>query len=265
MKDHTNQMMNFTINDIEKYANEIIQGTACTLEHIRDVNDWKSKPESLTFVGKDIPDLGIVDYCHRLQKYFRCSPSVSLGALIYIDRFVNCSDVTINRLTIHRLLIVAFTISVKYFEDLHFSNSYYAQVGGVDLKELNRLEAFMLSAMQFNLHISETEFQQYFSELAMHPQMCPSCRGVQVSSGKDESGKTEAPCKESGKESGYKDCRKDSHTEHEKEEESDCNFAKKYKGMDYDHDGSLVLPNSDYKIDSDVFNYADMMNMATAS
>lgn len=163
---------------LDKYVKEIIQGTACTLSHIQDVNDWNNKvPVPRMFVGKDVPDLPILDYCERLQKYFRCSPTVYLAALIYIDRFVNCSKVTINKLTIHRLLVVSFIIAVKYWEDLHYSNSYYAQVGGVDVKELNKLEVLMLSSLQYDLAISQTQFRQYFEELSIHPQLCPTCKG----------------------------------------------------------------------------------------
>lgn len=162
---------------LERYADEIVTGTACTLSHIRDVNDWNDpKPSSTTFVGRDVPDLPIRNYCQRLQKYFRCSPAVYLSALIYVDRYVTNSEASINRLTIHRLLLVAFIISVKNLEDLHYSNAYYSQVGGVDLKEVNRLEMCMLKTLKYDLHITDEQFKQYFSELAMHPRFCPTCK-----------------------------------------------------------------------------------------
>jgi hypothetical protein len=166
---------------LEAVVDEILQGTACTLSHIRDVNDWKdAKPPSMSFVGRDVPDLPVLEYCQRLHKYFRCSPTVYLAALIYIDRMIQNSDVTINKLTIHRLLIVSFVISVKYWEDLHYSNQYYSQVGGVGLQELNKLESKMLNDIKYDLHIDEAQFQHYYAELAMHPELCTTCRGEDI-------------------------------------------------------------------------------------
>lgn len=169
--------MAFTLSmeTLEQAESLIIQGTACTLAHIRDVNDWNSKPQTQKFIGRDIPDLSILDYCERLRKYFRCSPTVYLAALIYIDKYVEASNVTINRLTIHRLLVVSMVISVKFHEDLHYTNAYYAQVGGVDLKEMNQLEREMLNGLNWNLDVLPEHFQQYLTELATHPQLCSTC------------------------------------------------------------------------------------------
>jgi len=211
----SNTFMGVTEDNLEKHAQEIIQGTACTLRHIQDVNDWNGKPQSMTFVGKDVPDLPLLQYCERLQKYFRCSPACYLSALIYIDRFINNSDVTINRLTIHRLVAVSFIIAVKYYEDLHFSNSYYSQVVGIDLKEVNKLEAFMLNALNFDLSIKADQFEQYFSELALHPQLCPTCRGEPAPDAPQKSSTHFENHKDSGKPADMEDCDKGDNKEME--------------------------------------------------
>jgi len=161
---------------LEDQTLSIIRGGACTLSHISDVNDWKGAPPvSMQFIGKDVPDLPLKEYMERLARYFKCSPSVFLAAMIYIDRFINRSNVTINRLTIHRLLIVSFVISAKFNEDLHYSNAYYAQVGGIDLAELNQLESLMVQVLSWDFSVDPSNFQQYFKELSVHPQMCHAC------------------------------------------------------------------------------------------
>lgn len=167
---------------LEQHNEEILRAASCTLYHISDVNFWQSdpqnpqNPQNLDFTGKDIPNLPIFEYLKRLQKYFRCSPMICLSSLCYVDRFLDNSGLKINNLTIHRLLIVAFVISVKFWEDVHYSNEYYSQVGGIDLSELNKLESYMLNKLNFDLHIPTAHFQQYFHEMNMHPQLCPICK-----------------------------------------------------------------------------------------
>lgn len=231
---------------LETYAGHILEATACTLCHIRDVNDWKSeKPASYEFVGKDLPDMGVVEYCQRLHKYFRCSPAVSLHALIYIDRFVNLSDVTINKLTIHRLLCVANIIAVKYWEDLHYSNSYYAQVGGIDLHEINRLEALMMHRLNWDLNISPEEFKQYFHELVMHSSVCTNCHSSPAIDAADKTpvhAANKTPTGESTK-STIPEARKFDHN-NAKNEDSDKveeQYTNQHSDTDTDTDKSSVV------------------------
>jgi hypothetical protein len=167
----------------ESGAPDILSSIACILVQIRNSNEEKITNLSLKapFVGEDIPDLAVPEYCERLAKYFRFSPTLYVAALIYIDKYVRANpEVVINRFTVHRLLIVSFTLAAKYWEDLHYSNTYYAQVGGIDLKELNDLELQMLSAMRFDLHIPDDVFRQYRDELRMHPSVCNLCGGAEL-------------------------------------------------------------------------------------
>ncbi len=114
-----------------------------------------------TFTGTSVPAMDLDDYCNRLLKYFRCSPVVFVCAAVYIDRFVNNSDTTIHRLTVHRLLVIALSIAVKVHEDSHYSNAYYSHVGGLDVNEFNDLEAQMLEAIDFFLFIDPGDLEQY--------------------------------------------------------------------------------------------------------
>ena len=49
-------------------------------------------------------------------------------------------EFVIRQSNIHRILLAANVLSVKYIDDLYFKNSFYANVGGVPLKVLNELE-----------------------------------------------------------------------------------------------------------------------------
>ncbi|PFH32443.1 hypothetical protein BESB_017610 [Besnoitia besnoiti] len=105
------------------------------------------------------PSIGIGDYIERLARFFRCSNECFVLALIYIDRLVRRrAGFTLNKLNVHRLFITALTVASKFFDDIYYSNSFYAKVGGLSLKELNRLEVTFIILLDFRLHVLPHEF-----------------------------------------------------------------------------------------------------------
>lgn len=108
------------------------------------------------------PQLTILDYLHRIANFFACSHECFVFALIYVDRIVKIHpDFTICKLSVHRLLVTSVMLAAKFFDDVYYSNAYYAKVGGVHVSELNALEALFLKLIDFRLHVLPAEFEQY--------------------------------------------------------------------------------------------------------
>merc|ERR1719487_223256 len=106
--------------------------------------------------------LSICDYLSRISTYFQCSHECFVLALVYIDRIVKLHpEFTICNLNIHRLLVTSVMLAVKFFDDVYYSNAYYAKVGGVKLKEVNALQAQFLQLIDWKLHVSPQEYDQY--------------------------------------------------------------------------------------------------------
>jgi hypothetical protein len=84
--------------------------------------------------------------------------------------------VVLDTLTIHRLTLVALILAVKYHEDNHYSQAYYAQVGGVSLSELNALERKFVAILEWDLDVNYDRFAKYFGELVCHPTVCKECQ-----------------------------------------------------------------------------------------
>lgn len=55
-------------------------------------------------------------------------------------------------------------IAIKSFEDKYYKNDYYAKVGGISAKEINRLEIEFLVLIDFRLYVSYEVFS-HFREL----------------------------------------------------------------------------------------------------
>lgn len=113
------------------------------------------------FHGLRAPTLSIRQYIDRIFKYSGCSPSCFIVAHIYIDRFIQRMNVPLTSLNIHRLLITSVVVAAKFIDDAFFNNAYYAKVGGVGTRELNRLEMKFLFSLDFRLYVSVETFQKH--------------------------------------------------------------------------------------------------------
>ncbi len=69
--------------------------------------------------------------------------------------------------------------AIKFYEDLYYTNEYYAQVGGVALAELNKLESEMLCMLEYNLHVAPEMYQQYVQQMTEHYCQVAAYRKIQ--------------------------------------------------------------------------------------
>jgi len=117
---------------------------------------------SAPFSTQEEPTTSIREFMMQISKYLRCSKSCFILALVYIDRVVQTTPhVVINNKTVHRLLLVGVLVASKFLDDGGFDNAHYAQIGGMDTKELNRLEVKFLSCLNWNLHVRRRAYDWY--------------------------------------------------------------------------------------------------------
>ena len=75
------------------------------------------KDNAAIFHGLRVPTISIQQYIDRIFKYAGCSPSCFLVAYIYVDRFVQQTDLHLTSLNVHRLLITSVTVAAKFIDD----------------------------------------------------------------------------------------------------------------------------------------------------
>jgi hypothetical protein len=91
--------------------------------------------------------------------------------VFYIDRLCALYPAfTISSLTVHRFLIAAATVASKGLSDSFWTNSTYARVGGVSLKELALLELEFLWRVQWRIVPKPEVLVDYYKSLV---QRCP--------------------------------------------------------------------------------------------
>ena len=132
---------------------------------IKMYTDNNNKINNLFMVHSTI-NVPIIYYINRIIKYFNCSDSFIILALIYINRLHQLNiGIKVNKYSIHRLIFTACVISCKFLEDDHFDNGFYADVAGISLEELNILEIEMLKKLDYNLYVKDSEYDEYINKL----------------------------------------------------------------------------------------------------
>lgn len=118
------------------------------------------------FHSKKEPPIALQPYLERMWQYFGCSKSCHVVALIYIDKIMKLQpQFTVCNLSIHRLLATATVVSAKFLDDIYYSNTYYAKVCGLSLRELNRLEATFLFLLKWETAVSADQYTTYLKQM----------------------------------------------------------------------------------------------------
>lgn len=116
-----------------------------------------------------VPVISVREYAERLLTYTKASPVCLLMAYIYISRICKCcNDFVLTPLSTHRLVLVCMMLAAKFCDDRQCSNARYSKVGGIEVKELNRLELTVLSVLDFRMCITPSELEGcavYFTTL----------------------------------------------------------------------------------------------------
>jgi hypothetical protein len=161
-------------------AEFFVKSLACVLTHLVSLKESPStEGEPLTvFHAVRVPSVSIHDYLFRIARYFLCSPECFVIALVYIDRVMKKQpDFTVCKLNIHRLIVTSMMLAVKFFDDVYYSNAYYAKVGGVKGPEMNVLEIHFLRLIDWQLFVSPEEFDLYKTNVlvAVAGNPAPAC------------------------------------------------------------------------------------------
>lgn len=118
------------------------------------------------FHGVRAPDISILKYLQRIYKYTNCSPSCFVVGFIFIDQLVHRQpDCPLISLNLHRLVITSIMVATKLLDDVHYDNAFYSKVGGISLAELNSLELDFLFRLNFQLHVTSSNFEGYCTHL----------------------------------------------------------------------------------------------------
>ena len=159
---------NIIQNDEVLYISTNVEIISDLLNNICQENKSKKQRQNFlfkSFINKNIPSISVKDYILRLVKHSKINESTIIILLIYIDRICKINNFFLTYYNIHKLILAAFIIAIKYNEDNYYSMQIYSKIGGVTIAELNNLEFEFLKLIKFNLFIPEILYNKYYNDL----------------------------------------------------------------------------------------------------
>ena len=144
----------YIIKSISKNLKDIIK------ENIQ--NNQMKYVQNDIFYFNTIPDINIDDYINRIYKYTKMNISSLIMSIIYIDRFCENNRYVLCMNNIHKLLLTACLLSIKFNEDINISTKFYAEIAGIPVYDLNNLELYLCVKLKFSLFVDYDIYQKYF-------------------------------------------------------------------------------------------------------
>eukprot|EP01060_Flectonema_neradi_P011242 TRINITY_DN18344_c0_g1_i1.p1 TRINITY_DN18344_c0_g1~~TRINITY_DN18344_c0_g1_i1.p1 ORF type:complete len:245 (+),score=42.59 TRINITY_DN18344_c0_g1_i1:82-735(+) len=115
-----------------------------------------------TLYDSKVPvDIELTEYLIRWVTYTSRNSDVLIAAACLIDRFLRKSQITLTCFNMHRITLGSLITAEKLMLDTPYKNSYYAQIGGVSLMEICRIEKAFLIDCDFEVFISSEDFMKY--------------------------------------------------------------------------------------------------------
>ncbi|KAJ4990596.1 cyclin [Stagonosporopsis vannaccii] len=123
------------------------------MELVRLNDGYPLRDGQLTrFHSRAPPGISVRDYLLRLIVHATLSPPILLAMVFYVDKLcATYPAFTISSLTVHRFLITAATVAAKGLSDSFWTNTLYARVGGVSVRELALLELEFLRKLDWRI------------------------------------------------------------------------------------------------------------------
>ena len=124
----------------------------------------------MIFSSSTIPKISILEYLNRIVNYTKIEDSTLITSIIYLDS-VTQNGIYLTDYNIHTLLLICILIAIKMNEDDIYTNDYYAEVAGISLKKLNKIEHEFLNMNKFKLFVDKDlfdKYQQYLSNFYLN-------------------------------------------------------------------------------------------------
>ena len=148
--------------DIKKY---IIKSISKNLKEIIKENIQNNQMKYVRndiFYYSHVPSIAIEDYIKRIYKNTKMNISSLIMSIIYIDTFCEINRYVLSMNNIHRIILTACLLSIKFNEDININTKYYAEVAGIPVQDLNNLEFHFIVKIRFSLFVDYYIYQKYF-------------------------------------------------------------------------------------------------------
>lgn len=134
------------------------------LENRKQTNEKPINKNDILYSNK-IPLISIKNYFIRIVKYSKIHNDTLILIIIYIKRFIIKEKFIISFSNIYKLILGCSVLAIKYNESRIYKNSFYAEIGGFELKEFNLIEINLFRRLDFDLFIFDFEYNDVIKKI----------------------------------------------------------------------------------------------------
>jgi hypothetical protein len=120
-------------------------------------------------------DISFLDYLKRITTYIKSPQSLILAVALMIKFTSVKNDTQYVRQHLYQTFLAAITVATKFLEDRHPRNTYFAELGGVTVPELNELELNFLSVLNWDVNVDLGTLSTYVYSIPGHARECSRC------------------------------------------------------------------------------------------
>jgi hypothetical protein len=146
------------INYISSYLLQIIQKN-------KQMKKKPSKGPNEPLYSKFIPVLSIEKFLLRILKYTEAENNTLIVAYLYINKLIKKENFVLSLNNVYRLLLGAVVMAKKVLEDLCYNNSYYCEIGGITVQELNNIEFSLFIRLNFDVNPKREEVDNIYDDI----------------------------------------------------------------------------------------------------
>eukprot|EP00300_Choanocystis_sp_HF-7_P018877 c20169_g1_i1.p1 GENE.c20169_g1_i1~~c20169_g1_i1.p1 ORF type:complete len:273 (-),score=74.03 c20169_g1_i1:46-822(-) len=106
------------------------------------------------------PPISLQKYAERLAQFMNATEQAFYVAGIYLARMYQVDKSIFGPHSCHKMMIAALTVAAKWTDDVFYTNQHYSEVGGVNLNELNQLEAEIARMLNWDLFVPRETYSK---------------------------------------------------------------------------------------------------------
>jgi len=126
------------------------------------------------FSTRGAPSITLMDYVKRIAAYSKVTPELWVICVVYLLQLKKIHqtpfnlDVLVFHKNNHRLVACLTFLAVKFHLDVPPSNAFMAQVYGISVAEMNRLEMAILNMLEWKLYVSPKNYEHALAVLRLY-------------------------------------------------------------------------------------------------
>ena len=177
-----NNNINFE-NSYKTYINQLIDIISDILDKLTNKSNGQIETEqkedengeiillNTTMIEMEIfntskkPSVPVKKFLERVVKYCQPEPSTFITSLIYLDNILLKTKTKLTCMNSYKLFYACFVLSMKFNEDRHNSNKFYAKVCGVNFNDFLLMEYRALKYLDFSLFIQTETYELYYNNI----------------------------------------------------------------------------------------------------